>query len=62
VYAVDFLEKIWEHAIVLSMKLSGRPDTEYRPGSPFLRAIDRSLARFPLLRRLSWDYDLSGRA
>lgn len=62
VQAVDFLEKIYEHVVVLFRKLLRMPDSEYRPGARVLRSIDRFFARIPLIRRLSWNYDLAARA
>ncbi len=61
VEAVDFLEKLYEHAVVLVRKFLRLPDSEYRPGSRYLRQVDRFLARVPLLKRLAWNYDMSAR-
>jgi len=62
VSGVDFLEKIYEHAITLIRKIRGVPDSEYRPDSRILRVIDRVLGSLPLVRRLAWNYDLRAQA
>lgn len=61
VHAVDFLEKIYEHLIVLVLKLMGKGESEYRPSSSVLRAIDRILAMIPVVRRAAWNYDLTAK-
>ena len=58
VLAVDFLAKVYEHAIVLLWKTLKRPETEYRPSCPPLQWIDALLAKIPLVRHGAWNYDL----
>lgn len=61
VSGVDFFEKIFEHLYVLTQKILGKPDSEYRPHLKVLQMIDSILAHIPLVKHLSWNYDLIAR-